>query len=423
MKASLYLNYTTRSLLRGGQRTLLAIFCVAVGVMAIVALQLVGLMINNAFNGNVRDANGGDIAVTSRNQPFKQSDLATFAKLKENGTITNYTAVINAQSSASSGRAARASARQSFTVRVVDPNNYPIVSPPTFTDPKDGTVSALLKNDQVIVSQSFIDQYKKKVGDIFDISVSSSDRSEHTLHVRLAGIAAESGVFAQSGSIVLLSRNDYQVAVPRQTLLYDTINVNAVDQAHIDAAVKKIQAAFPIASTQTAQDALQQQKETIDNIRKFLEISGLLALLIGGVGIINTMQVLLSRRKTEIAMLKTTGYRRGDLYLLFGLEAGLLGLVGGLVGALAAIAVSYLVRNLVQQTFDLRIPFALDPVTIAGGVVIGLVTALIFGLLPIVQAANIRPLNVIRDQPDGRGVGSIALTIGLLLLLSVLFCG
>jgi hypothetical protein len=39
-----------------------------------------------------------------------------------------------------------------------------------------------------------------------------------------------------------------------------------------------------------------------------------------GVGIVNTMQVLLSRRKTEIAMLKTTGYRRFDLYLLFGLE-------------------------------------------------------------------------------------------------------
>ena len=66
MKASMYFNYTSRSLMRGGQRTVLAIFCVAVGVMAIVALQLVGQMINNAFTSNVRDANGGDIAVTSQ---------------------------------------------------------------------------------------------------------------------------------------------------------------------------------------------------------------------------------------------------------------------------------------------------------------------------------------------------------------------
>src|SRR6266487_917394 len=385
--------------------------------MAIVALQLVGLMINNAFNGNVRDANGGDIAVTSRNQPCKQSDLPAFDNLKKNGTISNYTAVINAQGS-TPGAGTRSSLRQTFTVRVVDPNNYPIVTPPTFTNPKSGTVSDLLKNDQVIASQPFIDQYKKKVGATFDISVAASDRTMHTIHAKLVGIVSASGVLVQSGSVVLLSINDYKAAVPG-TLLYDTIDVTTADQAHVAPAVKQIQADFPIAATQTAQDALQQQKDTIDNIRKFLEIAGLLALLIGGVGIVNTMQVLLSRRKIEIAMLKTTGYRRFDLYLLFGLEASLLGLVGGVVGAAAAIGVSYLVR----QTFDLTIPFVLDPVTIGGGVVIGLVTALIFGLLPIVQAANIRPLNVIRDLPEGRGASSIALTIGLLMLLSVLFCG
>src|SRR2546426_9400559 len=84
----MYFKYSTRSLLRGGQRTVLAVFCVAVGVMAIVALQLVGLMINNAFISNVRDANGGDIAVTSQNAIFRQSDLSFFGKLQGDGTIT-----------------------------------------------------------------------------------------------------------------------------------------------------------------------------------------------------------------------------------------------------------------------------------------------------------------------------------------------
>src|ERR1700737_5313941 len=117
MKASLYLHYTTRSLVRGGQRTLLAVFCVAVGVMAIVALQLVGLMINGAFDSNVRDVNGGDIAVRSQNRPFTQDDLAFFARLKRDGTIVNYTATINTQGSTVS----QAALRQSFSVRVVDP--------------------------------------------------------------------------------------------------------------------------------------------------------------------------------------------------------------------------------------------------------------------------------------------------------------
>ena len=48
-------------------------------------------------------------------------------------------------------------------------------------------------------------------------------------------------------------------------------------------------------------------------------------------------------------MLKTAGYRRVDLYLLFGLEAGLLDLVGGVLGEAAATGVSYIVRALMQN--------------------------------------------------------------------------
>jgi predicted lysophospholipase L1 biosynthesis ABC-type transport system permease subunit len=414
----MYVKYPVRSLFRGGQRTLLAIFCMAVGVMAIVALQLVGLMINNAFDTNVRDANGGDIAVRSQNQPFTQNDLSTFNDLKKNSTITNYTALINAQGSTS----LNASLRQSFTVRVIDAQNYPVVSQPIFLSPKNGIVAKLVKDNQVVVTQSFIDQYKKKVGDSFNIHVGSREQSGRTVHVKIVGIVDESGVLSQSGSVILLSLNDYKAADPKPAVYYDMVDVTA-QKDQISTAVKKIQDQFPIANVQTAQDALKQQQSSIDNIRKFLEIAGLLALLIGGVGIVNTMQVLLSRRKTEIAMLKTTGYRRFDLYMLFGLEAGILGLIGGAIGAGAAVGVSYLVRNLVQQTFQLRIPFMLDPVTIGGGLVIGVATALIFGLLPIVQAGNIRPLNVIRDLPEGRGAVSMLLTVFLLIVLSVLFCG
>ena len=419
MKTSMYFNYPARSLFRGGQRTLLAIFCVAVGVMAIVALQLVGLMINGAFNSNVRDANGGDIAVTSQNQPFTQDDLSYFSTLKSNKKITAYTPIINA-----TGRVTlTSSTRQSFTLRAVDPATYPVVTPPTFTDPGNGTISGLLKNDSVIVTAPFASQYHKKVGDVFDIHASSQQANGRTIHAKIVGIVSETGVLTQAGSVVLISLNDYKAAAPKETVTYDTVDVSTATPAQADSVAKDIQGKFPISTAQTAASALKQQQDSINNIRNFLEISGLLALLIGGIGIINTMQVLLSRRKTEIAMLKTTGYRRFDLYLLFGLEAGLLGLIGGVLGSAAATGVSYLVRNLVQQTFGLNIPFTLDPLTIGGGVLIGLVTALIFGLLPIVQAANIRPLNVIRDIPEGAGASSVLLTIGLLIVLSILFCG
>ncbi len=414
MKTSMYFNYTSRSLLRGGQRTVLAVFCVAVGVMAIVALQLVGFMLQSSLTSNTRDANGGDIAVTAQ-VPLKESDLSYFAKLKSDGTITNYTAITSANGALS----ATGSSFQSFTVNAVTPSNYPVVSQPTFTTPSNGSVSSLLKNDQVVVTQGFLDKYHKKSGDSFDLYTKTDAGSGQTYHVKIVGVVSNTGVFAQSGNLVLISSHDYQVTT--KDVSYSAVDVTTANQAHTNTAVKAINKQFPLAATQTVADALKAQQASIDNISKFLEIAGLLALLIGGVGIVNTMQVLLSRRKTEIAMLKTSGYRRGDLYLLFGLEASLLGLIGGVVGAAAATGVSYIVRGLMQN-IGLTVPFILNPWTIAGGVAIGLVTALIFGLMPIVQAANIRPLNVIRDQVENRGASSIALTIALLIILSVLFC-
>ena len=419
MKTSMYFNYTTRSLLRGGQRTILAVFCVAVGVMAIVALQLVGLMVNNALTSNVRDANGGDVAITSQTRPFTSDDLSFFSQLKNNGTITNFTAVSSATGSTTNST----SVTNSFSVLSVNPSSYPIVTSPTFVNPSNGSISGLLTGNGVIVDTVFADQYGMKVGDTLTVHVGSqTGGNERAMYVKIVGIATDSGTLAQSSGVMLVSSEFYNAASPNAPVYFDTVYVTTTDQAHTDQVVKAINAQFPLATTQTAADALKSQQSLVDFIKKFLEIAGLLALLIGGVGIVNTMQVLLSRRKIEIAMLKTTGYRRRDLYLLFGLEAGLLGFVGGVIGALAATGVSFLVRNLVQQTFNINIPFILDPITLAGGVLIGLITALIFGLMPIVQAGNIRPLNVIRELPEGSRTGSILLTIALLIILSVLFC-
>ena len=199
----MYLNYTSRSLVRGGQRTMLAIFCVAVGVMAIVALQLVGLMINNALTGNVRDANGGDISVGAGVAPFKQSDIAFFATLKNNGTITNFTAIVSTNGALVSSATpvspisptAPVLSRSTFSIEAVKSANYPVVTPPTFTTPANGTVATLLKNNAVVVTQAFADQYHKKVGDVLDVRASSRNIGGRTLHVHIAGIIADSGVF------------------------------------------------------------------------------------------------------------------------------------------------------------------------------------------------------------------------------------
>ena len=94
MKSGLYLRYTTRSLRRGGRRTVLGAFCVGVGVMAIVGLQLAAAMVSSSLTANVRQANGGDVSVVSTAVPLPASELPVLAQLKRTGQITRYTAVL-----------------------------------------------------------------------------------------------------------------------------------------------------------------------------------------------------------------------------------------------------------------------------------------------------------------------------------------
>ena len=415
MKLRLYWTYATRSLMRGGQRTLLAIFCVVVGVMAIVSLQLVGAAINQSLTGNVRDSNGGDISVTSAVINLRADQLNYFDQLKSDGKITQYTAISGHQGQSD----AKDGSTQYYELRAVDPAVFPLAGAPTFLSPSGATLASTLTGDGVVLTKRLADNLNAAVGD--SISITSDDG--RVVNGTVTGIVASAGFFQRPQALVSLSS---YAALPSSSGLpvsYSAVYVNV--PGHTDANANNVKSdieqQLPTANVTTTKDALQQNADNVQNIRYFLQVVGLLSLLIGGVGIVNTMQVLLRRRQTEIAVLKTSGYRRGDLYALFGLEAALLGLIGGVIGSAAGVGVSMLVRNLVVDRFFIDLPVVIDPGIIASGVVIGVATALIFGLMPIVQAAQVRPLAVLRGVSEGtQGVG-VALQIFLFVLLAALF--
>ena len=415
MKAGFYWRYATRSLIRGGQRTLLAVFCVAVGVMAIVSLQLVGNMVDNGLTTNVREGNGGDISVRSDVVPISAQQLKSFDSLKSQGTISDFTAVASGQSQGVD----KDGSTDYFILRAVDPQKFPLSGSPAFKDPSDGAFSSLLTGNNAVATQKWLDQTGYLKGDSLTIRTSDG----RTLHVTIDGVLQNAGAFQRPQ--ILVSLDAYAAAQSSSGLPVSYSVVYVTVPGHTDAnaetAKKSIEAELPQATVTTTKDALAQNQDSVQNIRNFLRIVGLLALLIGGIGIVNTMQVLLRRRQLEIAMLKTTGYQRGNLYTMFGLEAAILGIVGGVLGAATGVGVSFLVKGLVERAFFINLPNAVDPFTVASGVAIGFFTALIFGIMPIVQASQIRPLAVLRGLAEGSRAGSILLTIGLSVLLIGMF--
>ena len=410
MNAKFYWSYPIRSLVRGGQRTLLAIFCIAVGVLAIVALQLVGNMVNAGLTGDVRALNGGDLAVFSYNAPLPASNLATFDQLTSQGVLTDYTAAAQVSSEATDSQGAT----HALDVWAVDPAKFPLAGAPQFVTPGNGTLSSLLTGTDVVVTQSLLTDLNVQLGDT--VTVHAPGRS---FTITIKGVIKNTALFA--GSTILIDFQSFATLPSSDPTPLGYRVVYADVPGHTDAnaaaAKQQIQHALPLTTITTTKDALQTNEASVQQIRYFLQVVGLLALLIGGIGIVNTMQVLLHRRQIEIAMLKTAGYRRWELYLLFGVEAGLLGLIGGIVGAAAGVGVSFLVKGLVENALVLSLPGAVDPITVVSGVAVGFFTALIFGLLPIVQASQIRPIAVLRGLSEhARSSLWLSLLLGLLLV-------
>lgn len=413
MKLAFYPKYATRSLWRGGQRTLLALFCVAVGVMAIVGLQLVGGMIRDALVGNARVLNGGDLTVRSSTAPMTDNDLAVFDELRRQGLLLAYTPTyeVGVQTPGADGR------RIVVQVRVVDPASFPLVGQPDLAAGSTGTFESVLSAPGgAVATTSLMKALGAVPGQALRLSAGADSRE---LTLRLDGTLDErSGI--GNGNMLFVSQATYRAA-SSQPFGYNAVFTTTSNAANADQAEKIVNERLPLASTETATALLKQLRDQVELVNRFLVIVGLLALLIGGVGIVNTMQVLLARRRVEIAMLKTTGYQRRDLALLFGIEAAQLGLIGGVAGAAAGIGVAALIQVLFERTFRLLLDFKLDFGVIFGGVAVGLATALIFGLLPIVQAASVRPQAVLRELPEGATWRGRAQAVGLVLLLSILF--
>lgn len=129
----------------------------------------------------------------------------------------------------------------------------------------------------------------------------------------------------------------------------------------------------------------------IGNLDLFLLLAVGLALLVGGVGIANTMLMSTTERYVEFGVMRTNGWTRRNILVLVSAESALLGLLSGVVGCvLAVIGVSGLNRVLTGFALDLR-PW-LIAASFAGAVAIALVS----GHYPAWRASTMTPMDAIR---------------------------
>ena len=149
---------------------------------------------------------------------------------------------------------------------------------------------------------------------------------------------------------------------------------------------------------------LKEAKQFFIFLDVLLTAVGTVALIVAGLGIVNTQLMTVLERTQEIGLYKALGAADGDVRTIFLAEASLVGLVGGLGGLVLARLVSWLLQIGVNayartQGFQDSLPvFDFPPSLLAGAVLFAIVVSIVSGLYPASRAASIDPIRALRRE-------------------------
>lgn len=144
-------------------------------------------------------------------------------------------------------------------------------------------------------------------------------------------------------------------------------------------------------------DAVNILSTITDALRLFLTAMAAIALVVGGIGILNIMMVTVAERTREIGLRKAVGAGNAAVRNQFLFEAGTLTLLGGIIGIIVGVVIAYLIALLMRKLgYDWS--FVISPMSVVLAVGVSILTGVVFGLYPAFKAAKLNPIDALRYE-------------------------
>jgi putative ABC transport system permease protein len=410
--AGFFLKTAFTQLRRGGQRNLVAFLCVAFGVMSLVTMTTMAKSIEKMLVLKPYELIGGDLTLDRVGEDsISAAQEDELKQLIVSGQISDYT-MMDYSTSLSFRKPDSGELFFPSIGMGVDTQKYPLAGNLTLSDPAGKKMVELLTSPgDVIVTRDLALSYKLKVDD--QIILSNLDYGQ-PLTATIRGIASDTP--NHQGSKIYYS-HETSFALTGMERTANTVLANTALQD--ETAELLSSSGWRVFTSQFLADATAAQEGAIAMV---LNDIGLLGLLVSGIGIANTMQVLLKRRRKEVAIWKTIGYTAGRIQAMFVTEAALLGISGSLLGAGLGVLLSYGLVGLFSRVTTVLMTWSFSPIETISGLVIGTITTIIFAMWAIVSTSKIRPLALLRNEamvsiqiPVGQGI-----LLGLLLVIPFL---
>jgi ABC-type antimicrobial peptide transport system permease subunit len=458
-----YFAHSLNDLRVNGQRTFFALLCIAAGVAAIVSLQTVTVMIGDTLTGNLQETNRGDIRVELLVSFGNQENEDVLAQGEAEGVLqsqsqsffgrSNTTYSINPQGVSqiqawldenypgqaqmtykldltdpfgiftSSGVGTTVIDLEtgqdaaSVTPVLIDPTIYPFYAE---IRTEDGILlsEVLQSPTDIVINTEMAELLGVTLGDTLRVSGANTDFTLRGIVPTEAEVTdPATGVFLALFGFYYLHEDAIQYFETQGQI--NTLYLRIEDSARISEINNALLQRFGYFDTRTTQDLQRDNEELVEQLNQLVTIMGLVSLLIGSIGIVNTMQVIVRRRTIEIAVLKTMGLQGNQITILFLVEAFIMGIIGSLIGIVLGWGSTFLIKSVAETFVAQELPFRIALAPALNGFIVGVVVTTIFGFLPTLSAGQVRPGIVLRPNEDIIPRAGWLQTIGALVLIIV----
>jgi putative ABC transport system permease protein len=378
------------------KRLLFFFLCIGIGVGAIVALRSTIQNVNTAMVSEARNILTADVQVDSTRE-INDATLAVIRRIAAAHGVAAQTQTIEASTMLRPADDAREGALM-VEMRGIDAP-YPLYGEFTLANGEQFT-HALLENNGVVVAASLLERLSLKVGDEVKIGNSTFQIRGVTAQEPGAtgGFRIGPRVFIARGAIAATGLTGFGSRARHKILL-------KASPAELNALVADLRAGLKesLASVRSYKDSQEGLNEQYTRSENYLSLTGLVILVLGGIGVSNVTRVFIEQKKRTIAVLKCVGASSRMIAGVYLAQVLALGLAGSLFGVALARAALLFVGRRFSETLPPNMSYDLTPGAIAQGLALGLLISLLFSALPLLRVRHIKPNMLLREDAAGGG--------------------
>jgi putative ABC transport system permease protein len=405
------------SILHRRVRSWLTVIGVFIGITAVVALISIGLGLERTVNDEVAKVFGVDTFLLA---PGRMSDAGRSNGLAQYTLDLEWLRTVDGVATAAAVRQRTAFVEgqagpdgrvtQGF-LPVLGLSPELITSFPAFIGPLELEPGGrMFGEDETLVAVLGRDVATRLHVEVGQAIVIAGDEDKPELTLTVIGIVAPSAEPSQQGFASGVSPSGDTIYVPYDTmdLLWGPANdvlttlVRTEPGRDVDEVAARVQLELRARGSEvtavTSSDISSAIGTVTSTVSAFLAGIAGISLLVGGVGVMNTMYTSVLERTKEIGIMKAVGAKNSHILSIFLIESGLMGLVGGIVGTLLGVGVSSLASAVIGRIFEVRVAVVVSPslivATLAGAFALGAVA----GLWPAWRAAQLPVVDALRYE-------------------------